>query len=762
MKYFFILIFALTLQNSFCQNNQLWKGYFSYNTIIDITQSENTFFAASQNALFSRSNLTNEIKTTNTIDGLPSQSISSVYYSTTFNKTLIGYENGLMIVIQPDGTITTVVDILNKQIPPNIKKINHFNEIDGMVYIACDFGIVQYNLSTLQFGDTYFIGSIASEIVVAQTAILNGYIYAATATEGIKRAEITNPNLIDANQWISVASGNFSNIVTFQDNLFAIATSGQIVRSTNGTGFFNFGTPLSPTAVDMRTTDTELLITTPDTVFIYNEQFALQIRVDNYFIPEIFAQFTCATILNNTLYIGSRRHGVITTSVDNPTTFNFISPSGPIKNNIFSINSTTNNLWAVYGGYTVDYDPNPLQFFGISKFNSENGWLNIPYEALNTPNLVRVTVNPANENQIFVSSYFSGLLKFENDVLVTTLNHTNTGSNGLEITSPDNPDIRLEQSAYDKAGNLWLTNGLVPKALKVLRANGQWQSYGFESILQNVRNSRFGKLVVDKNNTKWMATNSDGLIGFNEAVNPQFKIITEGSDEGNLPSPSVQAIAIDTRNQMWIGTRKGLRILSSVDRFTAEEDLTTNAIIIEEEGVGAELLDEQFITDIMVDGANNKWVGTLDAGVFLFSANGQETLQQFTTSNSPLPSNSINDIDINTTTGEVFFATTGGLVSFKGNAIKPSDNLQNVIVYPNPVRPDFEGTVKIAGLLSKANIKITDIEGNLVYETISVGGTIEWDTKAFGKYKVASGVYMIFIASDDGLETKVKKVMIIR
>ena len=762
MKYFFILIFALTLQNSFCQNNQLWKGYFSYNTIIDITQSENTFFAASQNALFSRSNLTNEIKTTNTIDGLPSQSISSVYYSTTFNKTLIGYENGLMIVIQPDGTITTVVDILNKQIPPNIKKINHFNEIDGMVYIACDFGIVQYNLSTLQFGDTYFIGSIASEIVVAQTAILNGYIYAATATEGIKRAEITNPNLIDANQWITVASGNFSNIVTFQDNLFAIATSGQIVRSTNGTGFFNFGTPLSPTAVDMRTTDTELLITTPDTVFIYNEQFALQIRVDNYFIPEIFAQFTCATILNNTLYIGSRRHGVITTALDNPTTFNFISPSGPIKNNIFSINSTTNNLWAVYGGYTVDYDPNPLQFFGISKFNSENGWLNIPYEALNAPNLVRVTVNPANENQIFVSSYFSGLLKFENDVLVTTLNHTNTGSNGLEITSPDNPDIRLEQSAYDKAGNLWLTNGLVPKALKVLRANGQWQSYGFESILQNVRNSRFGKLVVDKNNTKWMATNSDGLIGFNEAVNPQFKIITEGSDEGNLPSPSVQAIAIDTRNQMWIGTRKGLRILSSVDRFTAEEDLTTNAIIIEEEGVGAELLDEQFITDIMVDGANNKWVGTLDAGVFLFSANGQETLQQFTTSNSPLPSNSINDIDINTTTGEVFFATTGGLVSFKGNAIKPSDNLQNVIVYPNPVRPDFEGTVKIAGLLSKANIKITDIEGNLVYETISVGGTIEWDTKAFGKYKVASGVYMIFIASDDGLETKVKKVMIIR
>ena len=102
------------------------------------------------------------------------------------------------------------------------------------------------------------------------------------------------------------------------------------------------------------------------------------------------------------------------------------------------------------------------------------------------------------------------------------------------------------------------------------------------------------------------------------------------------------------------------------------------------------------------------------------------------------------------------------MVSFKGTSTRPSDSLQDAYVYPNPVRPGFEGTVKISGLTSKANIKITDIEGNLVYETTSEGGTIEWDTMAFGKYKVASGVYMIFISSDDGAKTKTKKVMIIR
>ena len=146
----------------------------------------------------------------------------------------------------------------------------------------------------------------------------------------------------------------------------------------------------------------------------------------------------------------------------------------------------------------------------------------------------------------------------------------------------------------------------------------------------------------------------------------------------------------------------------------------------------------------------------------MVSANGQETIHHFTSDNSPLPSNTINDIDINGTTGEVFIATSRGMVSYKGTATEANESLNNVYVYPNPVRPEFSGTVKISGLLDKANIKISDIEGNLVYETTSEGGTIEWDTRAFGKYKVASGVYMVFISAEDGVETKVKKVMIIR
>ena len=190
--------------------------------------------------------------------------------------------------------------------------------------------------------------------------------------------------------------------------------------------------------------------------------------------------------------------------------------------------------------------------------------------------------------------------------------------------------------------------------------------------------------------------------------------------------------------------------------------MKANPIIILEDGLAQELLYQQYITDIAVNGSNQKWIGTADSGVFLVSPDGQQTIYHFTKDNSPLPSNVINDIDINSVTGEVYFATDKGMVAFQGTATKPAENLDAVYVYPNPVRPNFEGTIKVAGLISKANVKITDIEGNLVYETTSEGGTIEWDTTAFGKYKVASGVYMIFIAAQDASTTTVKKVMIIR
>ena len=758
-----ILCFVLliTMQMGFAQNNFLWQGYFSYNEIKDVSESATVIFAASENALFSKNTSTSQLKTTNTIDGLSGETITSLYYSPTSNKTLVGYQNGLMIVInEADGSMLNIVDIINKQLPSNIKKINHFMEYEGIVYVSCDFGIVQFNMETMLFGDTYFIGNNGTEISVTQTAVFNGYIYAATI-DGIRKADVANKNLIDFNQWTPIATGSWSSIEAFGTELIAINTSGYIHEYNQVSNSFIGYLQLPSASVDMRKTANYLVVTTASSVYFYNSQMAIVRQINNSQVSGGNVSFTCATTIDDVVYIGTKENGLLNTTISVASAFENNTPSGPSRNNIFALQATSNLLWAVYGDYSGGYNPYPLDSYGISKFNA-SGWLNIPYEkVLGAKSIVRVMINPNDENEVYMGCSYSGVLKVENDIPSFLYNQTNSGLEEISFIPNYHNDVRINGGAFDKSGNLWLNNSMVEKGLKVLKTNGQWQSFSLNDILKKSIDASMGRMLIDKNNTKWWCTNTDGLISYNESTN-KFKKITEGSDKGNLPFTDVRAIAVDNRNQLWIGTTKGLRVLSNINSFLTEDQMTTNPIIILDDNLAQELMYEQFITDIVVDGANNKWIGTADSGVFLVSPNGQETKYHFTIKNSPLPSNTINDIDVNTVTGEVFIATTKGMVSFKGTATSANEDLNSVYVYPNPVRPEFDGTVKIAGLLDKATVKITDIEGNLVYETTSEGGTIEWDTTTFGKYKVASGVYMIFISAQDGIETKVKKVMIIR
>ena len=757
----FGFVLLMMMQMGFAQNKLLWQGYFSYNEIKDVSASKTTIFAASENALFSKNINTGQLKTINTIDGLSGETITSLYYSSKANKTLVGYANGLMIVInEADGSMVNIVDIINKELPSDLKKINHFMEYEDIVYVSCDFGIVQFNLSTMLFGDTYFIGTNGAEISVSQTTIFDGFIYAAT-TDGVRKADITNKNLIDFNQWTQIAPGNWASVEAFNTELIAINSSGYIHKYNQGANNFTGYFQLPSAAVDMRKTDNFLVITTTNSVYVYNNQMAIVRQINSNQLSETTVSFTCATTIDDDVYIATKENGLFNTKISIISDFENNTPTGPSRNNIFAFQTTSDGLWAVYGDYAGDYNPYPLDSYGISKFDS-SGWLNIPYEkVLGAKSICRVIINPNKETEVYMGSSYSGLLKIENDIPAFLYNQTNSGLEEITFLPNYYGDVRINGGAFDKLGNLWVNNSLIQKGLKVLKTDGQWQSFSLDGILNKSIDASMGRMLIDKNSTKWWCTNTDGLIGYNESIN-KFKKITSGTDTGNLPFTDVRAIAVDNNSQLWIGTTRGLRILSNVNSFLTEDKMTTKPIIILEEGLAQELMYEQSITDIVVDGANEKWIGTADSGVFLVSSNGQQIKYHFTAKNSPLPSNTINDIDINSTTGEVFIATNKGMVSFKGTATQANENLNNVYVYPNPVRPEYEGTIKIAGLLDKANVKITDIEGNLVYETTSEGGTIEWDATAFGKHKVASGVYMIFISSQDGIETKVKKVMIIR
>ena len=742
------------------QTNRLWKVYFPYNEIVDVESASDAVFAATQNAVFSKAIASSDLKIFNSINGLKPESITTIHHSQTTNKTFAGNTNGLLLIINSDGTISTKVDIINEvPVPPNKKKINDFYEHDGKLYIATDYGISVMNVATSEFIITYFIGTSGEETEVLQTTVLNNQIYAVTRSFGIRKGDLANPNLYDFSQWQTFDTGFWGGIVTFNNELVAMNADAKTYRY-NGTSFQQVLNQLQA-GLKIKTNGTELIVTTQNHVFVLNQAYSQIAHITQ--IPNYNAIFKAATVVNGILYIGTEKDGLFSAALTNPSVFEAMSPSGPVRNYIFRVKKAPNYLWAVYGDYSRDYNPYALDEFGISKFSTDNGWELIPYNDLfQAKSISDIVINPNNPNQVYATSYFSGLLKIENEN-IELFNNTNTGPNGLESLvvpgSPSYVDIRINSPAFDKDGNLWLTNAFVDKAIKVLRSNGQWQSYNLADVAPTASTGRYGPMAIDKNRTKWIPTLNDGLIAFNENYNNKFIVVN--SINGNLADNDVRCVAVDNRNQLWIGTYAGLRTVS-VDRFISSDELTTNAIIIQEGDLAQELFYQQTILDIAVDGANRKWVSIADGGVFLVSSDGQETIYRFTKNNSPLPSDNINDIEIDGVSGEVFFASDKGMVSFLGTSTKPSDSLSDVFVYPNPVRPNFVGTVKISGLTDKANVKITDIEGNLVYEATSSGGTIEWDTKAFGKHKVASGVYMIFVASEDATDSTVKKVMIIR
>lgn len=741
-----------------------WTGYFSYVSVKDISQGNNKIFVGAENAVFTYDLSTQQIKTISTVNGLSGEFITTIHYSEAFKLLVIGYESGLIEIVK-DGeeNILKVVDILDKQtIPPNKKRINNFNEYNGKIYIATQYGISVYDLARLEFGDTYFIGDGGTQINITQTTVQEPYIFAASAANGMRRALVADDDLIDYQNWTTIMGGGFNAVEKLGNELYTSNTSNTILSFTPDGTTTNVQT-FASNVLKFRLADDLLTITTSNSIHSYSEGFVQEASVTN--LQDFDLNLLSGYAFGSNFYLGTVEDGLLIVPFGStqPTQ---ILPNGPIRNRPFALDASPGQLWVSFGEVDIDYNPYPLSRYGISHLK-DTLWTNIPYQDLSAAaggeptNLVKVTINPQNANEVFMSSFEKGLLKIVEDTPTILYNETNSALERALIGSID-AGIRLFGSQFDNQGNLWFVQSKLDEGLQKLTPSGQFQKFDLSNIIDPISELALTKLALSRETNVFFGTYKNGLVGYNPRTD-SFNKLGKGSGSGNLPSTGVRALAFDAQNRLWIGTLKGLRILYSPGSFfDPGQTPESQPIIILENGVAQELLFEQSITDIKVDGSNNKWIATATAGVFYLSPNGQETLLRFTKDNSPLPTNNVQDIAIDPFTGVVYFATTQGLVAYKGTATAPGDNLDNLHAFPNPVKPGFYGNVTIDGLTAKANVKITDINGSLVFEETSEGGSVLWDTTAFGKYKVRSGVYLVLVTTDDNLETKVSKIMIIR
>ncbi|MBO6517152.1 MAG: hypothetical protein JJ975_11435, partial [Bacteroidia bacterium] len=364
----------------------------------------------------------------------------------------------------------------------------------------------------------------------------------------------------------------------------------------------------------------------------------------------------------------------------------------------------------------------------------------------------------ANErgDEVFVGTHSYGLIHLKNRKLVDIY----TDKNSL-LERAGGGYVQTDGLALDSKGNLWITNYDAEKALKVRTPNGSFNEF-------TIPTNRPTDIVVDNFDQKWMISRdlSEGIIVFKETAGVMGsdhleKTLKATVGQGSLPSNEVNALVVDDDGEIWVGTAEGLAVFYNPGGVFENADFAEAKRFIIDDGkdIGY-LLGSEVINDIQLDGANRKWVAT-NTGAWLIAADGSEVVRHFTAQNSPLLSNEVICVGVLPETGEVFFGTSKGIVSYRGDATDANDKHGEVVIFPNPVRPNYKGPITITGLPHNATVKITDIAGRVVYEMLSNGGTAVWDGNNFNGQRAQTGIYLFITANEEDEDPRVTKLLLV-
>ncbi len=744
-----------------------WRDHFPYKNCIAVEDAGDIVYAATYYAVFSFNKTDNSVERISKINGLSDIGIQEIVYHQASQCLLVAYRNTNLDLIKEDGIIN-LTDIKRKQDVEN-KSINHVFLDGNYAYLACGFGIVVLDLVREEIKDTYYIGENASVVNVLDITKNDTAFFAATE-EGIYSANVNSPNLADFNYWQKQTN------VPYQDMSYNLTTvfSGKVFFNRNNTGFNNDslfywdGAEWNKLEDDfpsdiqaLEVSGGALLVSRNEDVLVYQPNLNLDYRIWNPSQLAVSASDAQADA-NGNIWIADTKLGLVKT-FDEGNSAETISLQSPDFADVFAMDAQGEQLWLVSGGYDKDFNPEENSN-GFASFVDES-WssyycqsldCNWP-DLLNVQDFVDVEINPNDAANVFLSCWGSGVIEIQDGQIATVFNAGNSSLEG-------SPEILVGGVMFDGLNNLWVVNSGAENILSVKTSDNQWISFNLGSSNTNITAD---KLFVDSYNQKWIIPDrSQSLIVFSEngtlenTSDDLVKNLSSLSGNGALTSDQINCMAQDFDDEIWLGTSEGIGVIYAPYSVFGGGNFDMERILVKWEGNVQYLLETENITTITVDQANRKWIGTKQSGVFLLSEDGSEQIHHFTTENSPLISNRITDIAIRDD-GEVFIGTDLGLVSYRGMAASSSNSGSNVYAFPNPVPAGYTGSIAIKNLYQDANVKITDITGNVVYETRALGGQTIWDGHNFSGRKAHTGVYLVFSSNEDGSVSLVTKILFV-
>jgi len=716
-----------------------WRTHNAYNKTIGLTSTSDRLVAAAKSAIYTLNTTTGESEQITGLSGLSDADISAIGYNSSKDLIIVTYQNGNIDLISTTR-VENFSDLLLSSIDGS-KTINHIYCRDEFAYLSADFGLMILNLEKYEVKESFFqLGQDGSDLKVYSSTISGDTIYLATET-GILGGNL-NDNLKDFNHW-----RRYGAEVGMPQSLSKVVLStptGLLAAFDNEGVFLTVDFDWTPSNMLVNKTfitgsqgDSGSLLVTDSVVYQLIDS-----NLDSL-TTELAKNPMAAINFNNQPIIADNLNGIVF-----PETSENFYPDGPFGNEVVKLFGYKNNIIAIPPAYNSNFDPqnNDEGFFMFTNGLWENFNNSGLPNTITIPEFTDITdaMFAYATGNLYLSSFGYGVMEISESNEITIFNENNSS---LENSDPPGNNVLV--TALDANSTaISVANFNNPNAYhKYIPSENHWQDYAVSFPASTT-------VAVQSfdNSTVWLQvanTAGGGIMVFNSESGQELYI-----DQNLLPSRYINDMIVDLEGKIWLATDKGPIYFYDAANILDYSTIDPVQPIFE----GNILFRNEKITALAVDGGNRIWMATT-TGLWLFAEDGQELVYEFNTDNSPLPSNTILDIAVNHTSGEVFVATENGLVSFRSTATI-ADIEDPLKIFPNPVLRSSHDLVTIQGVPFDADFWITDSAGRLVYKAKANGNTAIWSGLSSNS-NLSSGVYYVFVTTEDGDDKQVGKIALI-
>ena len=745
-----------------------WTLYPSYHNATYCQSVGDKVYVLASGALFSYNKSDNEVLVYDKINTLSDIDITHIKYSKEINALVIVYENTNIDILYDNEEIYNITDFKNKTLPD--KRINNIDIQGNIAYLSTSFGVVLLDLVNLEFTNTYNTG-----LDTYCTYLYKNRLYTGTKS-GLYCGDTSN-NLLDKNNWNAVFPNyNITSMCELDGKLYCLISNlGIYTLEPENKKFASVAANNGETYHTIYCSGNEIIAPAKNKVTVISGENSVETYKNNgsLHIARNGNKFWDCKGYKGLVECELKDNSIVEISTP-------IVPDSPVRNYCEFMKFTSDDKLLVAGGnlnfFDIIFHDGTLMEYHLE----DDKCINLPEDTivkatgLRYVNICSIDEDPTEEGHYFASSFGYGIYEFRNGEFVKHYNHLNSPLETV-VSNPAAASryVRVPMVKFDKEGNLWCINTGVKDIVKILKKDGTWTSLYYKDIeyLPTMVNP-----IIDSRGWLWItslqgeagvfcAKTNNTLMDTSDDVAKVWLNRFKNQDGTTYDIYQVYALCEDSNGVMWIGTNSGLFVVEDFNNLF-NNNVFKQIKVSRNDGTGLAdyLLSGVYIKAIAIDGANRKWIGTNDNGIYLVSADGQETIHHFTTENSELPSNCIESIAVNNLTGEVFIGTDKGIASYTSDATRPAETLDenNIHAYPNPVRADYNGSIYITGLTKDCNVKIVDAAGYLINEGTSNGGHYNWDGRNSKGEKVPSGVYYILTYDENGDEGVSAKILVTR